>query len=136
MNVVANISGGCACGAVRYVYRGDAQRAFCCHCEQCQKTSGGPFIAGFVADTDRLELVAGTPAVYASTEWGERHFCVQCGAPLFFRYSADSRQTVVMASSMDATNDIAPKVHIWTSESPAWLALADELPRHLQGMPK
>ena len=39
-------SGGCACGAVRFVAEGEPYRVGLCHCLDCRKQYGAPFGAG------------------------------------------------------------------------------------------
>ena len=36
--------GGCLCGAVRYEINMDGARTGNCHCRDCQKNGGGPFM--------------------------------------------------------------------------------------------
>ena len=38
--------GGCHCGAVRYVVSEDPITIINCHCGDCQKIAGAPFITG------------------------------------------------------------------------------------------
>ncbi|WP_158230059.1 GFA family protein [Sphingobium fuliginis] len=38
-------SGGCACGALRFIARGDASRVGLCHCLVCQRAHGAPYLA-------------------------------------------------------------------------------------------
>jgi hypothetical protein len=42
---VAEMTGGCACGKVRYRVGIDADDAYLCHCRMCQRASGSVSIA-------------------------------------------------------------------------------------------
>jgi hypothetical protein len=39
------VSGGCACGRIRYSVRIDNDEAYLCHCRMCQRATGGVSIA-------------------------------------------------------------------------------------------
>ena len=36
--------GGCFCGAVRFAMRGRPMFIHACHCKDCRRQSGGPFV--------------------------------------------------------------------------------------------
>lgn len=44
--------GGCHCGAVRYVVSEDPITIINCHCGDCQKIAGAPFITGVFYQKD------------------------------------------------------------------------------------
>src|SRR5579871_26371 len=82
------ISGGCACGAVRY--RTDAAPAVMlnCHCRDCQRATGGGFAAIVVVPKASVSI-EGEPRFHAvvadSGKAVERGFCPRCGSPLLVR---------------------------------------------------
>jgi hypothetical protein len=39
------LTGGCQCGAIRYVLTAPPESVHLCHCRMCQKAVGGPFAA-------------------------------------------------------------------------------------------
>ncbi|HEU0005684.1 MAG TPA: aldehyde-activating protein, partial [Terriglobia bacterium] len=41
-------TGGCVCGAVRYECSAEPIMMFKCHCRDCQRVTGGGFVAGLV----------------------------------------------------------------------------------------
>jgi hypothetical protein len=47
--------GGCHCGAVRYVASEDPITIINCHCGDCQKIAGAPFITGVFLPDENYE---------------------------------------------------------------------------------
>jgi hypothetical protein len=55
-------SGGCSCGAIRYECSAEPIMTFKCHCRDCQRVTGGGFVAGFLVPTSafRWTIQAGS----------------------------------------------------------------------------
>ena len=60
------LTGGCACGALRYRAEGQAMLQGFCHCRSCQRTSGGGHV-GWLCFADRDVTVEGATTVYTRT---------------------------------------------------------------------
>src|SRR5690349_241487 len=76
--------GGCLCGSVTYVLKGELRPVVACHCVQCRKTSGHYVAATQVAAEDAL--VSGKALTwFRSSGHAERGFCSVCGSNLFWR---------------------------------------------------
>ena len=73
---------------------------------------------------------SGSPAVYHSSEHGERHFCGQCGTGLFYFNEQVLPGIVdIQAVTLDDAAERAPQVHIQVADSLPWEASLDTLPR-------
>jgi hypothetical protein len=48
-------------GAVHYRLGDKPMFIQCCHCRNCQKQSGGPFVINGMIERDRIEITAGAP---------------------------------------------------------------------------
>jgi hypothetical protein len=44
MNLPTNLEGGCACGTIRYRQTASPLIVHACHCRDCQRLAGGPFV--------------------------------------------------------------------------------------------
>jgi hypothetical protein len=83
MSQQAERSGRCLCRCVSYTFRPAEPEVDACHCSMCQRWSGGPSLsvkAAAPADVTGREVLTG----YRSSEWGERHFCRNCGSHRFY----------------------------------------------------
>lgn len=82
------ITGGCLCGQVRYESTEPPHRAGYCHCNTCKKARGGIFQIGAAFRRPAVKFTLGEPKIYKSSDFAERGFCGNCGAPLFFCYTS------------------------------------------------
>ncbi len=63
----AGLACACACGEVRFRLSGPPMFVCCCHCRECQRHTGSAFVLNALIETDRIELVADSPAPVAVT---------------------------------------------------------------------
>lgn len=74
----------CLCGAVGFRAEITDPNIQACHCQQCQRwTGGGPLLVVTVRDVE----VTGDDAIriYRASDHGERAFCANCGSTLFWK---------------------------------------------------
>ncbi|MBI2925620.1 MAG: GFA family protein [Verrucomicrobia bacterium] len=123
------IAGGCLCGAIRYQATGAPFNLTHCHCEDCRKASGAPFVAWASFRRAEFAFLKGQPARIG---WATRirGFCPVCGTTLTFQTSEDADELDITLSSLDAPAAFAPRDHIWVEDQLPWIKLADGLPRY------
>lgn len=92
---MAILTGGCACGKVRFEAKGDPDRVGICHCLYCRKYHGALFYAAAIYADNQVE-VTGEPQMYDG-----RCFCPTCGSRVFNR-SGD--EVELNLGSFDDTN--------------------------------
>jgi hypothetical protein len=104
---MSELSGGCACGAIRY--RCAAPPVFClnCHCRDCQRESGSAFMPVMAVPKAAFEI--------------ER------GAPIYFDLTADSGKTT--------PRSFRPRQDIFTASAQPWDFMNSELPKAI-GLPR
>jgi hypothetical protein len=128
-------SGGCACGAIRYVCARAPIAMLNCHCRDCQRSSGAPFASGvivMVADTE----VTGTPKSFSvragSGTLATRNFCPDCGAPLFTYSETAPGVMSIRFPTLDDQTAFQPMLDIWTSSAQPWVCLSHDIPKFSQ----
>ncbi|KAL8814860.1 MAG: hypothetical protein Q9223_005952 [Gallowayella weberi] len=143
----AVISGSCVCGKVTYQSSTLPLSVTLCHCVQCRKVSGAPFLTFGLFHNTALNWSSpsfdGPPiklTASPATKWGPsmavRGSCGSCGSPLFMKYHCRPDGTSVVMGIVDdasVTGKIArPKEHIFLTERATWWTLAecDGLARH------
>jgi adenylate cyclase len=126
------ITGGCLCGAVRYLIDQAPIDTLYCHCSMCQRFSGAPIVAATAVTRPSLQFTQGKPKYYQSSPIAKRGFCTNCGSSLIYKPTVRRMGDwiTVFTASMDNARDYAPSWHLGTeSQMLPWLELKDELPR-------
>lgn len=126
------ITGGCACGEIRYVCDEAPVAMFNCHCRDCQRASGGAFVTVALFRTEALS-VTGAPKAFRSLgesgRWTDREFCLTCGTPLFARGEVATAYVSVKPGSLDDDSWFAPTIDTWAPSAPQWSHLDPSLPK-------
>lgn len=101
MSMREGATGGCLCGAVRYMIGRMPRDVVICHCVFCRRTAThvGAYIRCAPADL----TVSGSKKLrwYRSSPSARRGFCSKCGSQLFWE-PADEAHIAVSAGSVDS----------------------------------
>jgi hypothetical protein len=120
-------TGGCQCGAVRYLLTAPPEEASICHCRMCQKASGQPFMALARVKRNQLRWTRGAPAMFKSSSLAERGFCRQCGTPLTYRFEGENVSIAI--GSLDDPALAPPTIQYGVESELSWCATLAALPR-------
>lgn len=126
-------SGGCGCGAIRYVCQRAPLAMLNCHCRDCQLSSGAPFASGVIVMAPELQ-VTGVPKVYevlaGSGRRAMRSFCPECGVPLFTHSEANPQFVSIRFPTLDDRSGFRPMLDIWTESRQSWTCLDAAIPHY------
>jgi hypothetical protein len=118
----ASLTGGCACGAIRYEGTAAPIVMFNCHCRDCQRATGSAFSPVVYVSAKAFKITKGSPRYYSTSSemvgHNKRGFCVDCGSRLFG--GATDEGQGILASSLDDPSLFKPQMHIWTSDAQPW----------------
>lgn len=115
------MSGGCACGRVRYTAQIHDDDAYLCHCRMCQRSTGSVSIA-FKSMKQADVKWESEPDWYDSSPIAKRPFCGRCGASLGFQFRDGSEKMDLTVASFDNPSRFTPKHHFGAeSMHPQWL---------------
>jgi hypothetical protein len=128
--------GGCLCGRVRYRITQAPLLADLCHCVQCQKASGAPYLAWIAVRPAHLEFTKGKPAAFESSKGSFRHYCRDCGSPLVMTGGADPDKVGVTIGSLDEPDRFKPTAEGFTIRRLAWLHPLPGLSQHERDNPE
>jgi hypothetical protein len=113
------------CGAVSYRAVGLSDIWYC-HCKQCQKLTGR-YIAAAGVKRENLEVIGDVNWLPISEKSNTGH-CHSCGSYLF--WDSHSFDTIsILAGSIDETEGLDVKGHIFVSEKGNYYEINDGLPQ-------
>ena len=127
------MQGGCLCGAVRYTLTRPPNYVYFCHCHDCQKESGSPFVTDMNVDRDAVHLEGSLTRYTRTGDSGKsihRHFCTACGTTVYTEFDVDPDHVSIKACSLDDPSGLAPDRHLFVTRKQPWLHLADGLTRY------
>ena len=120
--------GGCLCGRIRYEVRGNALQTSLCHCEDCRRASGAPFVAWTFFLAEAVTYIQGTPKSFLFAR-RQRFFCGDCGTPLQFHDTDDERFCEINTCSFDNPSVFPPSDQCWVNDEIPWIHQIEKLPR-------
>jgi hypothetical protein len=133
------LTGGCACGAIRYVCTAAPLLALKCHCRACQRASGTAYAAILRVPAAAFTVTQGAPSFFTvagdSGNRVSRGFCPACGSPLFSRLSGGLAEVVgIRVGSLDDPSQYQPSLEMFVASAQPWDCLSPTLP-HFPGYP-
>jgi hypothetical protein len=131
------IAGGCLCANVRFTCGETLGMAAYCHCSDCRKCTGSAFNMSVGVEQGQFVITAGSPKGF--TKKGEsgneltRHFCPDCGSPLFTSSPRHPGRVYVKGGAFDDPALIKPAYQSWTRSSVPWATIKAGLPSYETG---
>ncbi len=124
------IEGSCLCKAVRFEIDEIAGEYVLCHCPSCRKASGTAFAANVSVPLESFTLVSGESnlSVFESSPNKLRHFCSNCGSPLFTKVGTNPEFVRVRLGSLDSEFEQRPSAQIFTKLRAHWHVLDETIP--------
>lgn len=131
--------GGCRCGAVRYTLAVETLPAvYCCHCLDCQTWSASAF-------TEQAPVMDGALAVegpiveYSFTNpsgsLSRQFVCRTCHTRIYNVNSARPGLAILRAGTLDASDGIVPRAHIWVGRKQPWIVIPESVPQFAESAP-
>src|SRR3954471_72785 len=131
---MGKLDGRCLCGAM--TYSADAEPLFTaiCHCKDCQRHSGSAFSivvgvppAAFNVEGDALKSVTTVGEDHGATN--KRHFCGECGSPLYTTNEGYPDILILKAGTLDDTSWLNPQLELWGESARPWVEPTKARPR-------
>jgi hypothetical protein len=126
------LTGGCACGTVRYRMMSEPFDTGWCHCRTCQLVSGAPAMAFTTVLARDFRFEAGEEAIgtFRSSSFGHRQYCRSCGTCLTIHVEYQPDWIDVAAATLDQPDAVTPGFHIFWGSKVSWFNPGDGLPRY------
>jgi hypothetical protein len=127
------LTGGCACGAVRYESTAAPMMMLHCHCRDCQRATGGGHSLLVVVPTEAFRVTRGEARWHASPSEARgmtrRAFCAECGAPVFGAPDAAPHIRALHAASLDDPSIFRAEMDVWTADALPGTAMDPTVPK-------
>ena len=118
------MSGGCACGAIRYECDAEPMFMWVCHCRDCQRSTGGGGAVNVVFPKLAVRFIKGEPKYSArvgtSGKNTYRGFCPECGSPVAAKADLIPDIQGLSAAGFDDPSGFKLVAHIWTASAQLW----------------
>lgn len=126
------LKGGCLCGAVRYELDSEPFDCGWCHCRTCQLNSGSPAMVFATVPVGDFRWTKGGEGVrrIASSSFGHREFCGQCGTPFLMKVDHQPETVDFSAATLEDPDAVTPGFHIFWGSKIGWFNPGDDLPKH------
>ena len=116
-------SGGCLCGAVRYMCDERPVMAGHCHCEDCQRLTGSGHSTGAMYSVGQV-VISGPIGEYTLTSNAgnqvTRVFCPSCGSPIYGRNSGMPGFITLSLGTFNDARGFEPAVVIFARNRKPW----------------
>lgn len=120
-------TGGCLCGGVRYRLLQMPFGLVDCHCLDCRRASGAPYVTWGVVQRENFELLSGT--LRAVPHAGRiRSFAACCGTQILFEDAPQWPRLDVTIATLDDPTPFPPGRAIWIEDKLPWVLLDPSIP--------
>lgn len=121
-------TGRCLCGAVTLELSGDLIATAVCHCDHCQRQSGGAFSVNLVGHESQLTINGDLQTYEERGDRGDdvyvrRRFCGTCGSPIVSELAKTDGVIAIKAGVLDDRSDVKPTVEVWCVDRQPWVSL-------------
>ncbi len=125
---MAELSGSCLCGGVRFEVTEPFERVTQCHCTNCKKISGGTGTTNGRTRTEAIRVLEGEELLrtFQPVEGTAKTFCSVCGSNLFGGGWPRSERASVRLSALDSPFDQRPGSHVFVRSVAPWETLPDD----------
>ena len=125
-----NFTGSCLCRAVTYKSETAPLRTFNCHCEDCRKCSGAPFLTNIFVKEATLDIQGNLKSYIHQSKSGNRitkKFCEQCGCQMFSFNEGRPGLVRIHAGTVNELEVVKPQGDVWISKKIPYIKLDETL---------
>ncbi len=119
---MGSASGSCYCGNLSFTLQSEPKLIVNCHCNFCRSHTGSAFSSYVAYPLSSLELNAGKESMAEySMESGTKHFCSNCGTPIYNVLKKNPQGCMVYLGTLDNMSDLIPRRNIWCESKLEWV---------------
>jgi hypothetical protein len=121
---MADITGGCLCGRVRYTLTGEPAFSGLCHCRNCQRYTGTSFEAVVAYPGDAVSIQGELKTYQDTGDSGKpvyRNFCPNCGSGIMAEAEVLPGLKIILVGGFDDPTVYQPTMEIYCSSAQPWV---------------
>jgi hypothetical protein len=129
---MADITGGCLCGRVRYTLTGEPAFSGVCHCRNCQRYTGSAFEPVVAYPSDAVSIQGELKAYQDTGDSGKpvyRNFCPNCGSGILAEAEVLPDIKIILVGGFDDPSVYQPTMEIYCSSAQPWVHAGAERQR-------
>ena len=119
----------CSCGQLHLTCEGEPVRVSICHCDACQKRTGGVFGTQARFRCEQVSSIEGRATAFTRTaDSGSSvtfHFCLTCGGTLYWHLGGYPDVIAVAVGAFADPSFPAPKHSVYEARRHAWVQVPD-----------
>jgi len=131
---MSKLTGSCNCGAIKYEVAGNVRSIVNCHCKMCRKMNGSAFSTYVAVSEEDFALLSGNLKKRNVSDNAQKHFCGECGTPIYNSNPKYAGLTILHLGSLDDSLSLEPKVNIYCESRLEWLGNLSEIESLEQGL--
>ena len=129
---MGNLTGGCLRGQVRCSAIEDPVMVAAYHCTVCQHQTDTAYSVTAAVPAQSFSISGDSLSVYEGTSTSgqptQRHFCKNCGSPLYTNVIAMEGVLFIKAGTLDNSEQVSSSAGIWCESNLSWANLDADLP--------
>jgi len=131
------ITGHCECGRVSYEIDSEITDFSHCHCSQCRRLHGAPYVTFAAVTRDGFRYVSGNSdvKVYASSDKNDRYFCGECGSQIYVDAKSEPELLYICMGTVDGNPPCPPGYHAYVDSKAEWYEIGDDLKQYASDPP-
>ena len=120
--------GSCLCGGVTFTVSGDLPPIQVCHCGQCRRAQGTPFVTNIPVNESQVDWLSGISLIqrYESSPGKYRCFCKTCGSPLFSQRTSLPGVLRLRVGALQGHVKSKVGIHIYDASRANWWTAQDD----------
>tara|TARA_B100000989_G_scaffold288712_1_gene259696 strand:+ start:219 stop:650 length:432 start_codon:yes stop_codon:yes gene_type:complete len=114
-----NFTVSCLCIALTFKSKRAPFRTFNCHCEDCRKCSGAPYLINIFVNEATLDIQGNLKSYVHQSESGNRNakkFCEKCGFQMFSFSEGRPGLVRIHAGKVSELKMVKPQGDVWVSK--------------------
>jgi hypothetical protein len=125
------LNGACMCGRIQYQIARKPRFMYRCYCAKCRAASGAAFVTNIIVDADSFSISAGKGflGAFESSPGKFRHFCRECGSPIYSRGEQTKHVVSVRCGTLKDDPGVRLAYHAFVAAKAPWVEIHDDRPQ-------